>query len=112
MVIGGSVDGVGVRVGPFRDDHGPHAANLECDACDASWVGIPGDPCAYCANLREAIDNEHGTRVLRPPNDTTDTNAMTAWLARLKVAVTAGTISDNDARFAYNNAKATHDSAA
>ena len=112
MAIGGGVGGVGVRTGPFRDDHGPHAANIECDQCEASWVGVPGDPCGYCVERHQSIVMGQRDKTLHPPDDTTDTNAMTAWLARLKTAVTAGIIDENDARFAYDKAKATNDRAA
>lgn len=40
--------GVGLQAGPLAPAFGPLYAELACNACAATWVGVPGEPCGWC----------------------------------------------------------------
>ena len=94
--------GVGFQIGRDRPDHGAAYADLQCVACQAEWVGIPGDPCWWCKRAREITWEWQATLVLTPPdvsvNDVRYDAAMKAWATRLAVAVRAGVVLERDAR--------------
>jgi hypothetical protein len=50
-----SLDGVGRQNGPLRPDYGPNWAELKCDQCGATWVGVIGDPCGWCEKALEEM---------------------------------------------------------
>lgn len=94
--------GVGVQAGTLRPDFGPHYANLACNACEATWVGVVGDPCEWCArSYTTMIDHRHDL-VLTPPDVDPDDRrrrpALVAWAKRLEVAVADGTVATDEAR--------------
>lgn len=41
--------GRGHQVGTLRPKLGDGYAQLQCDACAATWTGPPGEVCEYCA---------------------------------------------------------------
>jgi len=81
----------------------PHTGewHLACNACNATWVGIPGDPCTWC---QEALERQQGYQaelLLTPPDvDPTDTrydDRMRGWADRMAVGVKAGLITTKQA---------------
>jgi hypothetical protein len=101
--------GVGVQTGRQRADFGPGYAELSCVACEATWVGLPGEACWWCARTRR-IDLEHQADLaLTPPevdpSDATYIDRMNAWRDRLRVAVEAGTIDQTHAERAWKVAR-------
>lgn len=97
---------VGVQDGPERPDWGAGYADLRCNACAATWVGIAGDPCEWCRRARQRQLEYQAELVLTPPDvDPGDerSEAMHAgWAHRLAVAVAAGIVTDAAARRAWD----------
>ena len=96
-------NGVGLPVGQVRPEFGPLMADLECIACDATWVGVPGDPCAYCRIHRNLLVQSQRDRILRAPSPADDDplpldQRMFAWGERLKRAVEAGLVTRDEAQ--------------
>lgn len=95
-------NGRGRRCGTVRPEYGHHAAELECNACGATWVGNPGDPCGYCPRILVAVTEHQADLVLIPPDvDPDNANAAdiyAKWADRLAVAVEAGLITEGVAK--------------
>jgi len=94
--------GVGLPVGD--DDL------LQCCRCNATWHGPFGDICWWCERSREAWIEQQAALVLVPPdlhidlNDQERRQALKAWAHRLRNAVDAGIIDQQQARRALENA--------
>ncbi len=104
--------GRGAQAGPMRPDYGHRWADLRCDQCGATWVGVIGEPCWWCRRSYEITLEHQAELVLTPPdldpdlNDAARTAALEAWAERLAVAVKAGVISEGEARGAMKREKA------
>ena len=89
-------NGVGSQSGVMRPDFGPAHAHLECNACEATWVGIPGERCDWCVTSHLALIAHQAERVLQAPDVDPDDSrfgaAIEAWSYRLDIAVEAGLI--------------------
>jgi len=94
-------DGIGRPTEP-RPEFGPGYHNLECDQCQASWVGRSGSSCNYCAGLGARSLAEQPALLLRPVLPVADSpNRLTAemaWAERLANAVKAGVVTEIEAR--------------
>ena len=94
-------NGVGNQSGVMRPDFGPAHAHLECNACDATWVGIPGERCDWCVTSHLALIAHQAERVLQAPDvdydDPRYSDAMRAWGSRLAIAADAGLIDRDSA---------------
>lgn len=70
--------------------------DLTCPACGATWVGLAGDPCAWCARMLDQMQESAADAALDPPdldaNDARYPQALRAWAERLDVAVAAGIV--------------------
>ena len=88
--------GVGLQDGPLRRDWGGGYADLRCVACAATWVGLSGEACWWCARSHEIMCEWQAELVLRPPDISRDgaryDTAMKAWAHRLANAVKAGVV--------------------
>jgi len=93
--------GVGRSSGPLWPEFGPHHAELRCNACAATWVGVPGEACEWCQESLRRMLIWQAEQVLEPPDvDLSDerfTLAIKAWADRLWVAVEAEIIHQRDA---------------
>jgi len=111
-----------------RPDHGPGMIQRECVDCGAGWVGLPDDPCAWCADrlALDLADQRH--RLLwpdwmleqEPRYDQLDeldqavwdrtrgirrgAASIEAWARRLAEAVAAGIVTAAEARAAAGRA--------
>jgi hypothetical protein len=95
----------------------PHPTewHLQCQICEATWVGIPGASCWWCERSIE-IQFEHQAELLLTPPDIHPDDArylarMDAWSDRLVVGEAVGLItqaqSDAAWKRATNRSKAT-----
>lgn len=102
--------GIGLPDGPTRPDWGPLYADLACVACGATWTGVPGEPCRWCQHAHEVMLDHQADLALTPPDtnpdDTHRAEALAAWADRLEVAVTAGTVTYDQAARALRQAAA------
>ena len=105
--------GVGLVTGPPRPDVGPALHDLTCNACGATWAGIPGDPCGWCQTSAERQLEHQQQLTLTPPDVDPDdalwATRIMAWNERLDVAVTAGVITERQARTAWRKATNHHE---
>jgi hypothetical protein len=67
-------------------------------SCDATWIGIPGDPCEWCQRSAE-IQAEHQAELLLTvpdvhPDDERYAGMMEKWAERLAIGVEAGLITE------------------
>jgi hypothetical protein len=89
-------NGVGNQNGVMRPDYGPAHTHLECNACEATWVGIPGESCNWCKTSHQQLIAHQAELVTQPPdiepNNAQYGAAIEAWSYRLDVAVNAGVI--------------------
>lgn len=96
--------GVGLQEGPTLPEYGPAIATLRCNACDATWIGLPGETCAWCQDAYRRMLDWQTEVVLRPPDvdrdDVRHVVALEAWAERLWTAVTAGIIDRRQAETA------------
>jgi hypothetical protein len=103
VILPEGFDGVGRAIAP-RLDWGEQFHDLECDQCEAEWVGRDGEQCQFCAGLYARLLAEQKQLVLRPelPDaaDPRRSSAERAWAERLATSVTAGIVSERDARWA------------
>lgn len=114
-----------------RPDHGDGMVQLVCDACSAGWVGIPGEPCGWCADAVERQREEQRALLLDPPwlrssdgdpryealsevdqavwdrtrGQTRGHDSMRTWTQRLARAVESGLITETEARAAARRVK-------
>lgn len=79
MTIGRHLSGRGFQDGPLRPDFGEGWAELRCDQCSATWVGVIGDPCGWCQDARidmqlgqQALDRRNGRLHAVPDPDVSD----------------------------------------
>lgn len=88
--------GIGHQNGPLHPEFGPQFAELACNACTASWVGIPGEQCSWCQRSYDALLEHQAQLALTPPDvdldDAARDHALEAWEDRLWVAVQAGVV--------------------
>jgi hypothetical protein len=96
--------GQGRQNGPLRADYGPRWGELECDLCEASWVGRIDEPCSWCEKRveRQRVDQR---RLLLHPDlpdrgDKRRDRALQAWATRLANAVNSGLMAESEARTA------------
>ncbi len=93
--------GHGRQHGPLRPDYGPQWAELACDTCHATWVGIINDPCTWCEQALQRLLADQRHNLLHPPwlhdNDGPRHDEL-MWAARLRRAVEADLITDLEAR--------------
>ena len=99
------MDGIGLPGRSTNPD------DLQCRACGATWVGIPGEVCAWCARSLERLHEWQAQTVLTPPDVDPDDinyhNALVAWAKRLDVAVNAGIVDRHTAERAVLRKKTT-----
>ncbi len=85
----------------------PHTGewHLTCNACAATWVGIPGDPCTWCQEALDRQQDYQAELLLKPPEvDRDDANyddRMRGWIERMKVGAQAGLITEKQAETAW-----------
>jgi len=81
---------------------------LQCDTCEATWVGPEGEPCEWCRTALEHLQQWQAELTLTPPDhDPDDRNrpdALKAWAQRLAVAVEAGLVTRQQAERAWKRA--------
>jgi hypothetical protein len=103
-----ALDGHGQQTGILRPEYGDGWAELQCDECDATWVGPIGEPCNWCATALDNMRRWQAEKVLEAPEvdpeDERYDGVMVAWGKRLRVAVEAGIITEQQARTAYERA--------
>ncbi len=97
-----TLDGTGQHIsGLMRPDHGRGMADLACTTCDATWVGIPGEPCTWCADALEHMQQWQTEILLTPdlpdPDDGRYTAAVGAWAQRLGRGVSAALVTTQQA---------------
>lgn len=84
------IDGYGVPQAPRGD--GWH--DLACNTCGATWVGRSHDPCWWCEQHRQHLQEHQVELLSRPPDVDPDDKryeqTMTAWGQRLARAAEAG----------------------
>jgi hypothetical protein len=104
-----ALDGHGQQTGILRPEYGDGWADLTCDECDATWVGPIGEPCNWCATALDNMRKWQAEKVLEAPDVDVDDEryegVMLGWRERLRVAVTAELISDQQARNAWERVK-------
>jgi len=104
-------DGIGIPTAP-RPDWGPLFHELECSGCAATWVGPRKTPCPWCAGLYERSVAEQRLILLRPDFPGSDAKnhdaAVKAWAERLAMSVTAGIVTERDARWALDRMMIAH----
>ncbi len=100
--------GIGRQNGPLRPDYAPGWADLACDQCGATWVGLIGQACAWCQAAIDGYLNRRRTATLTPPavhsDDRRRPRVLATWVERLDWAVEAELISVQDASNAYRKA--------
>ena len=99
--------GCGRQAGPLRPDYGAGWADLACDRCGATWVGVIDDPCEWCQRSLERLIADQRNQLLNPPwlhNQTAGDGTALTWAARLRRAVDTGLITDREARNAIAKA--------
>jgi hypothetical protein len=81
---------------------------VECSTCGATWRGRIGAPCAWCERRGERLLEEQAEMVLRQPDsdshDEHHRDRMSAWVQRLRRAVEAGLITEQQANRAVERA--------
>lgn len=96
---------VGLPCGRRRPEYGPAIQDLQCNNCGATWCGITGEPCDWCADALERQQEHQAELLLQPPDvERDDVNydvRMRAWLGRMKVGVTAQLITKQQAERAF-----------
>lgn len=104
--------GYGRQSGRLRDDYGPRFAELTCSICAATWVGIIGEPCAYCETWLAAAIEDRRQHLLRPSlpdrDDRRHDRAVDAWTRALAEAVRAEIITIDEARAAVARREVRH----
>lgn len=104
------LNGVGLQAGVLRPEFGPLMADLECIACRATWVGVPGDACAYCRRHRALlIEHQRDLLLRQPPHPSDEDTApldqrLMAWGERLRCAVLSGLVTRDEAQQAWRRA--------
>jgi hypothetical protein len=103
--------GHGQQDGPMRPDYGLGWADLRCDRCAATWVGIINDPCGWCERSRLLLIDAQRAILRDPelcdPADTRYPEQRRQWAQRLVTATAAGICTRGEAR-AWFDAKAEH----
>lgn len=93
--------GCGVQRGLRRPDYGRNWAELACNVCPATWVGLLGETCDWCIVRLSKQHLEQRKLLLRPslPDraDTHRSTAVKAWLQRLARGVDAELITSTEA---------------
>jgi hypothetical protein len=90
-------------------------AELVCWLCGAGWIGPVGETCGWCEDRLETQRQGQAALVLMEPDvdpDSSDTDrvhTLTAWRARLDVAIRAGTVTKERAAEAVNQWLARHE---
>lgn len=101
------LSGIAVQSGRLRPEFGNSYADVRCDTCNATWVGVIGSPCAWCARHHQILVLEQRRSLLRIP-DTTDERALLAWRSLLQNAVRAGVLDRQEAEGVWLKAVARH----
>lgn len=101
-----ALNGIGLTAGCLRPDYGEHYAELECIACAATWIGLPADPCPWCARRRANQEQWQHDLLLDPPEiDPADADRparLKAWADRLARGIEIGIITAAEARAALD----------
>ena len=81
---------------------------LECDQCEATWVGPDDEPCPWCQEAAEHQLQWQAELTLTPPDTDDDDqqrpHALEAWAQRLTIAINAGIITKQQALNAWERA--------
>ena len=89
-------NGIGTQTGVMRPDFGTTHSQLQCNACEATWVGIAGEHCDWCKTSHHQLIAHQAELVTRPPDVSPDNarfeHTIQAWAQRLGTAVQAGLI--------------------
>lgn len=84
---------------------------LQCDQCEATWVGPEGESCDWCQTALDNMRKWQAQLVLHPPEHDQDDRqrpaALQAWQQRLSVAIAAKLITREHAARAWDRATAT-----
>jgi hypothetical protein len=112
-----------------RPDLGDGMVQLVCDECSAGWVGLPGEPCGWCADRTERQREDQRRMLLWPDRlgehgprydelgevdqavwDRTrgiarGHDSRRAWAERLGRAVHAGLITEREAKAAMERVR-------
>lgn len=100
-----AVPGIGRQDGIRRPEYGPGYADLACDPCGATWVGLPGDPCGWCNMAEERQRQWQAQMILTPelpdPESIEFEDAARAWGKRLGRALRAELVTEPKARAAW-----------
>lgn len=101
-------DGVGLgrQSGPLLEAWGPNWARIECELCEASWVGPIGEACGWCMRRVKRLRVEQRELLLRPDLPALDDEerrleALKAWGSRLRVGHEAGVITRGELDVAW-----------
>jgi len=95
--------GTGQQTGPTRPDWGVGFADLQCGLCQATWVGLIGEPCSWCTARTDSLLEASRAALLHPARDHTSTTAKRAdWAHRLAGAVKEQVITAHEARQAWD----------
>ncbi|MEI6404083.1 MAG: hypothetical protein WCP59_18060 [Actinomycetota bacterium] len=81
----------------------PGVGRVRCSACEATWIGAPGESCDWCRRHVERLQRHEAEMVLTPP-DGPDEAAMVSWAQRMHTAVSVGLVTIEQARHAYDKA--------
>jgi hypothetical protein len=96
---------VGMICGVARPEYGPAIYDLRCQICEATWSGIPGDPCWWCEDALDRQRDHQATLLLTPPDvdpdDARYEGRLDAWAERMDVGVEARLISRAQADTAW-----------
>lgn len=100
-----ALNGVGLQSGLVRPEFGPLFYDLTCCACDATWAGVPGETCYWCASSYNRMIFDQAEMLLEPPDVDPDDRLydtrMQAWAERLARGVDAEIITDIEATQAW-----------
>lgn len=99
---------IGMPCGLQRPEFGPNIHDLQCVTCEATWCGVPGDPCWWCERATQRqIDHQIDLLLAVPDIDPDDDNyelRMDSWADRMVVGVEAGLITQQQADTAWHRA--------
>jgi hypothetical protein len=83
----------------------PDVEWLQCDTCQAGWLGEPDMDCPWCLKAIVDMRQWQAELVLRPPDididDATRPGVIQGWGERLANAVKAGIVDPNKAKKAW-----------
>jgi len=79
--------------------HGPGMWYLECQTCEATWVGEPHEACQWCIERTQRLVEDQRSLLLKPPAET----SSVTWARQLAHAQAAGIITEAEAHSAIRS---------